>query len=276
MKQQPLSSRHDRHDVLLIARFYGGDVSDAEREQAVALVGGCEECAALFADLGAIAATTRQLPTPPRPRDFTLTEADAARLTRSAGSVRRWSWPVLRRSFGGALTAIGLVGVLLSGGSALLGPTSHANEMRDTAQAGSEAQTSGPALVPAAAATPAAAAATPSPAANFGAATPKSASQPSSIPATVNGGSTAAAATSGSGGQTATDMSSGSGGATTSTAGGQILGGTEGTGQSIATASSGGVDGRTLGLFGFGIALLLGVALLAGPRLLRLTGRRIA
>lgn len=115
------SSAHSSHDELLIARLYGGDVDEVERAQAVDLMADCPDCAALFADLGAIAAAAAAMPVRPRPRDFTLTEADAARLRRS----RRAPWAIfglgLRRSLGGSLAALGLIGVVLTSAVSLLG-----------------------------------------------------------------------------------------------------------------------------------------------------------
>ena len=63
------------------------------------------ECADLHADLLALRAATRAMPTPPRPRDYTLTPADAARLRgtvlapvgRRFGSSRRRLQPAAGR-----------------------------------------------------------------------------------------------------------------------------------------------------------------------------------
>src|ERR1035437_831701 len=74
------STAHASHDESLVVRLFGYDVDPAERSRALDLVAGCEECAALYADLGSIATATSALPAPARPRDFTLTPADAARL----------------------------------------------------------------------------------------------------------------------------------------------------------------------------------------------------
>ena len=119
------TAAHGAHDELLIARLFGGDVGDSERETAVELMGACPECAALFADLGSIAAATAKMPVPVRPRDFSLTEADATRLrrARSAG----WTFAGLRRSLGGAVAALGFVGIVVTGAVSVFGssgPTS--------------------------------------------------------------------------------------------------------------------------------------------------------
>jgi hypothetical protein len=113
---------HAAHDELLIARLFGADVDDRERTLAQEQVAGCEDCAALYADLASIARATAALPVPTRPRDFTLTAADAARL-----QPRRRGWARLvglgrRRSFGGALVALGFSGLLLTGALSILGP----------------------------------------------------------------------------------------------------------------------------------------------------------
>ena len=80
---------HATHDELLLARLYGGDVDETERSRALDQMASCQDCADVFADLGAIAVATAALPTPPRPRDFTLTEADASAGRSSTGSVER-------------------------------------------------------------------------------------------------------------------------------------------------------------------------------------------
>jgi anti-sigma factor RsiW len=118
------STAHASHDELLIARLFGGDVDEAERAQALDLMADCQECAALFADLGAIADANEAMPVLPRPRDFTLTEADAARLRR-----KRHFWsPIfgagLRRSLGSSLAALGLAGAVLTGVASVIGGTS--------------------------------------------------------------------------------------------------------------------------------------------------------
>jgi hypothetical protein len=112
---------HAGHDEALIARLFGGDVSEAERARALALVSECPECESLLADFGAIAKATAALPVPPRPRDFSLTEADAARhrgKTRARSRVFRLG---LRRSLGGSLAALGIFGLILAGTTSILG-----------------------------------------------------------------------------------------------------------------------------------------------------------
>ena len=73
---------------MLLAALADGSPAGSERAAAEALVDGCGLCAATIADLVALRSATRSMPTPPRPRDYQLTPADAARL-RPAGW-RRW------------------------------------------------------------------------------------------------------------------------------------------------------------------------------------------
>jgi hypothetical protein len=111
---------HSAHDELLIARLYAGDVDVREREHALEMVSGCEDCAALFADLAAIAEATAALPVPRRPRDFALTQEDAARLRPRRGRAARLLGMGRRRSFGGALVALGFAGVVATSALSLL------------------------------------------------------------------------------------------------------------------------------------------------------------
>jgi hypothetical protein len=114
---------HAGHDELLIALLFGDDASDSERAHALDLMATCPECESLYADLGAISEAMAGLPAPARPRDFRLTEVDAVRLARP--SRNRWAvfGPGLRRSLGGSLAALGIVGVLLTGASSVLSGT---------------------------------------------------------------------------------------------------------------------------------------------------------
>lgn len=75
-----VGDRHRDHDPVLVASLLDGDLGDAERSTAVARIDSCSDCAALYADLRALAMATRARPAPARQRDFRLTAADAARL----------------------------------------------------------------------------------------------------------------------------------------------------------------------------------------------------
>jgi hypothetical protein len=72
--------RHAEHDPLVIAALLDRDPAEAERATAETLVAECSSCAALHAELVGLSMATREQPTPKRPRTFTLTTADAARL----------------------------------------------------------------------------------------------------------------------------------------------------------------------------------------------------
>ena len=115
------AATHRNHDESLVVRLFGGDVTSSERESALTLVADCDSCAALFADLGDIAAATSALPVPPRPRDFTLSAADAELLrpARRRGLGRVLGLGPLR-SLGGSLVALGVAGFILAGSSSLL------------------------------------------------------------------------------------------------------------------------------------------------------------
>jgi anti-sigma factor RsiW len=73
--------RHDDHDPLSIAALLDRDLVGDERTAAEARLASCPACAALHADLLALSTATRTFPVPPRPRDYTLSAADGARLT---------------------------------------------------------------------------------------------------------------------------------------------------------------------------------------------------
>jgi hypothetical protein len=77
---------HAGHDPVSIARLLDRDLDGEERAVAEARISSCSDCARLHDDLLALAAATRAQPIPARPRAFTLTTADAARLAeQSAG-----------------------------------------------------------------------------------------------------------------------------------------------------------------------------------------------
>lgn len=154
---------HRAHDLELVARAAAGDLRSREASVARERLASCPECAALAADLRAIAAATRELGpasqagTIRAPRDFRLSETDAMRLRgRSrpgrAGAMAWWS--TRSRGLGGAMATFGLVGLLLAAGLPSLGsgaasPTAGrefgAVEQQDSA-------TAAPAVMPAASA----------------------------------------------------------------------------------------------------------------------------
>jgi hypothetical protein len=113
---------HATHDELLLARLYGGDVDERESGQALDQIASCRECSDLFADFGAIATATAALPIPPRPRDFKLTEADAARVGRRSAVWSIFDRLGRTRAFGGAMMTAGLVGVVFVGALSVFAP----------------------------------------------------------------------------------------------------------------------------------------------------------
>ena len=115
------AASHAAHDELLIARLYGDDVDDRERVLALDLLAGCDECAALYADLGSIAKATTDLPVQTRSRDFSLTLEDAVRLRPHRRGGPRLPAFGRRRSFGGALVALGISGLVLTSAVSMLG-----------------------------------------------------------------------------------------------------------------------------------------------------------
>lgn len=115
------AATHATHDEMLLARLYGGDVDERERRRALDQIASCQDCANVFVDLGSIAVATAALPTPPRPRDFTLTEADAARLGRRSIGGAIFDWLGRTKALGGSMVAAGLIGVVFVGVISVLG-----------------------------------------------------------------------------------------------------------------------------------------------------------
>ena len=114
----PSRSRHSAHDRLLIANLVDRSVSESDRARGEEQMVACHDCTRLYADLVALSAATRELPVPQRPRDFTLTTADAERLR-----VRGWrrllaaigsSRDVFSRPLALGLTTLGLAGLLVA------------------------------------------------------------------------------------------------------------------------------------------------------------------
>ena len=117
MHEQPNSSDHSQHDLLVIAAFADRGATGEEADLARAQMAACSECAALHADLVSLATATRVLPPIERPRDFQLRPVDAQRLRPN----------LIRRLFGSfgtprdgfsrplavGLTTLGLAGLML-------------------------------------------------------------------------------------------------------------------------------------------------------------------
>jgi hypothetical protein len=94
------------------------DLSESERTRAEAALQSCDACADLFAELVAVSAAIPTAAIPTRPRDFTLTDADAARLR--PGGLRRWLAGIgsvrdgITFPLAMGLTTMGIAGLLLA------------------------------------------------------------------------------------------------------------------------------------------------------------------
>lgn len=113
-------SDHAAHDPTWMAALAARDpdLTPTELDRAQAALEFCGECADLFADLVAVSAAIPSGALPARPRDFTLTPADAARL-RSRG-IRRWFSAIgstrdgITFPLALGLTTMGIAGLLLA------------------------------------------------------------------------------------------------------------------------------------------------------------------
>ncbi len=275
------SHAHAGHDELLIARLFGGDVTDVERAHALEVMADCPECESLFGELGAMAKATKALPVPLRPRDFTLTGADAARLSRRPR--RRWvmSGLGLRRSLGGSLAALGIVGVVLAGTTTVLGGSvsttnssyalsperaaapsdqggvavaSASGKSQSGFLAGSEGPAGAPTAMPAGTAS-AAASGTESPANVF----------PATSAAATTAGGSAVALNSASPAPDSHDVAAVPPGTAASPETGPVAGGIPSADQGTSSAASSGIDARSVWLAGFGVLLVAGLAMAILP-----------
>jgi hypothetical protein len=119
-RPEPSPRLHASHDPSLIAAYAAGDAAGLELAEAVVLVADCAECAALHRDLRAIATALPVMQAPRRTHDFRITAEEAAAL-RPRGLARLLA-PLASARFafagpaGAGLAALGLVGILLSGG----------------------------------------------------------------------------------------------------------------------------------------------------------------
>lgn len=170
---------HARHDPMWMAALAtrDPDLSETERTRAESALRSCGPCADLLAELVALSAAIPTSAIPTRPRDFTLTAADAARL-RPRG-LRRWL-----AGFGSArdgitlplamgLTTMGIAGLLLATIPAAF------SGMGGAAAAPTVLSTVGAALpAPEAAQAPAAGGSSPAPAASAAAAAPAASAAP--------------------------------------------------------------------------------------------------
>jgi hypothetical protein len=117
----PSASPHAAHDPTLIAALAARtpDLTDAQTSTAHDLLASCDACTTLLADLVALQTALPTTSTPARPRDFSLTPADAARL--SPGGWRRFLGLVgsardnVTRPLAFGFTSLGVAGLLLAG-----------------------------------------------------------------------------------------------------------------------------------------------------------------
>jgi hypothetical protein len=115
-----MSTPHLDHDPSLVAAYAAGDATGRELADAEALVADCAECAALHQDLRAIMVALPAVAAPVRTRDFRITAEQAAAL-RPRGLARLLA-PLASARFafagpaGAGLAALGIAGLLLSGG----------------------------------------------------------------------------------------------------------------------------------------------------------------
>ena len=118
--QPATSAEHAAHDPMWMAALASRDhdLSPTEHTRAQAALETCDACADLFAELVAVSAAIPSAATPARPREFTLTPADAARL-RTRG-LRRWLSAIgsardgITFPLAMGLTTMGIAGLLLA------------------------------------------------------------------------------------------------------------------------------------------------------------------
>src|SRR4051794_12051218 len=114
------TTSHATHDLQLLASVADHDLDPATRADLDAMAAACPDCAEIAAELRLLATGLAQLPDEvAAPRDFRLSPEQAARAGRGG------LWRTLLRPFGvdglpglrplaGALTALGLVGLILT------------------------------------------------------------------------------------------------------------------------------------------------------------------
>lgn len=115
-----MTDRHAQHDRTRIAvlAVRPDDLAPDEAQLARSLVAECGACADLLADLIGIQAAVPHAAIPARPRDFTLSDADASRLGRTGW--RRFlamvgsSRDQVTRPLAMGLTTLGLAGVIVA------------------------------------------------------------------------------------------------------------------------------------------------------------------
>ncbi len=115
--RRTLSPEHSKHDRVLVARYAAGDAYPTEIGDAQRLVDGCDECAALAADIKLISFRTSELPAARRTQDFRISAEQADKLRGSWFDrlMRGFSAPgwAVARPLAGAALAIGLALVVI-------------------------------------------------------------------------------------------------------------------------------------------------------------------
>ena len=76
---------HAAHDPVLVAAYVDGRLDEADLVRVDGWLADCGACAELRHDLDDLVVATRALPTPSRPRDFSLSPEDARRAVLAAG-----------------------------------------------------------------------------------------------------------------------------------------------------------------------------------------------
>ena len=109
---------HPGHDPILIAAHLDGTLDAREATRVHEWLATCAPCVELRADLVAIAAATRTMAMPARPRDFTLTLADAERARgrgwRRVLAVIASPRDSVTRPLAVGLTTLGVAGLLIA------------------------------------------------------------------------------------------------------------------------------------------------------------------
>jgi hypothetical protein len=126
---------HVAHDELLVAAWVSGDTEPEDAARAADLTARCDVCRELATDLRGLRSAIRALPPPTRTRDFRLTPADAERVRSRPGwlgRLRSIRGATFTRPLAGAMTALGLAGLLLT--TVPLGGAGVGGEDPDTAR----------------------------------------------------------------------------------------------------------------------------------------------
>ena len=133
---------HARHDRLLVTRFAGGDAAANEAADARRLIEQCTDCARLADDMRLLRSAIAQLPTPPRTRNFRLTEAQAEALHGNALErlLRRLVAPGLTmlRPVAGVALAMGLTVAVIGAGLPSTSPEAATDAGQPTLMAGNQ------------------------------------------------------------------------------------------------------------------------------------------